>query len=48
MEIFREIELYRSLLYIAKDNNDIEFYNQERTKFNNYNEMMAAYKRENE
>jgi hypothetical protein len=48
MEIFREIELYRSLLYIAKDNNDIEFYNQERTKFNNYNEMMGAYKRENE
>lgn len=47
-EILREIELYRSLLYIAKDNEDIEYYNEQRVKFNNYNESMGHYKRENE
>lgn len=48
MDIYREIELYRSLLMLAKENNDSEYYNQERIKFNSYNELMGNYKRENE
>ena len=45
MDIYREIELYRSLLLLAKENGDVEYYNQERIKFNSYNELMGNYKR---
>jgi hypothetical protein len=48
MEIYREIEIYRSLLLLAQENGDLEFYNSQRVKFNNFNNMMGEYKRENE
>ena len=46
MEIYREIEIYRSLLLLAQENGDLEFYNSQRIKFNNFNNMMGEYKRE--
>ena len=46
MEIYREIEIYRSLLLLAQENGDLEFYNTQRVKFNNFNNMMGEYKRE--
>lgn len=46
MEIYREIEIYRSLLLLAQENGDLEFYNTQRVKFNNFNNMMGDYKRE--
>ena len=46
MEIYREIEIYRSLLLLAQQNGDLEFYNLQRVKFNNFNNMMGEYKRE--
>ncbi|WP_396165275.1 protein O-mannosyl-transferase family [Flavobacterium sp.] len=46
MEIYREIEIYRSLLLLAQENGDVEFYNLQRVKFNNFNNMMGDYKRE--
>ena len=46
MEIYREIEIYRSLLLLAQENGDVEFYNSQRVKFNNFNNMMGEYKRE--
>ena len=46
MEIYREIEIYRSLLLLAHENGDLEFYNSQRIKFNNFNNMMGEYKRE--
>jgi tetratricopeptide (TPR) repeat protein len=45
-EIYREIDIYRSLLLLAQENGDIEFYNLQRVKFNNFNNMMGEYKRE--
>ena len=48
MEIYREIEIYRSLLLLAQENGDLEFYNRQRLKFNNFNNMMGEYKREAE
>ena len=41
-----EIEIYRSLLLLAQENGDVEFYNFQRVKFNNFNKMMGEYKRE--
>lgn len=46
MEIYREIEIYRSLLLLAQENGDVEFYNSQRVKFNNFNNMMGEYKSE--
>lgn len=46
MEIYREIEIYRSLLLLAQENGDVAFYNLQRVKFNNFNNMMGEYKRE--
>ena len=48
MEIYREIEIYRSLLLLAQENGDLEFYNTQRVKFNNFNNMMGEYKRDAE
>ena len=45
-EIYREIDIYRSLLLLAQENGDLEFYNSQRVKFNNFNNMMGEYKRE--
>jgi hypothetical protein len=46
MEIYREIDIYRSLLLLAQENGDVAFYNLQRVKFNNFNNMMGEYKRE--
>ena len=46
MEIYREIDIYRSLLLLAQESGDVEFYNSQRLKFNNFNNMMGEYKRE--
>ena len=45
-EIYREIDIYRSLLLLAEENGDVAFYNLQRVKFNNFNNMMGEYKRE--
>jgi len=48
IDIITDIERYRSLLLIMKDNNDIESYNKARTEFNAYNKKFERYQRENE
>ena len=47
-DIVSSIERYRSLLEYMKEANDIEFYNQEKVKFNNYNKMFAQFGRDME
>ncbi len=46
--IIREIEQYRGLLLIMKDNKDIEFYNESRTDFNRLNKAFRRFERDNE
>ncbi len=46
--ILKEIESYRSLLLIMKNNNDIAFYDRHKKEFNKYNEMFARFGRKNE
>lgn len=46
IDISSDIERYRSLLEIAKDANDLTFYNTEKVKFNNYNKMFERFKRD--
>ncbi len=48
MTIVSNIERYRSLLEIMKRANDMEFYNQEKVKFNNYNKMFPEFERDME
>jgi hypothetical protein len=48
MDIVRDIERYRSLLYIMKDNGDVAHYEQARATFNRYNMQFKQFKRENE
>lgn len=48
MDIIREIERYRSLLWIMKDNGDMAFYNQSRADFNKANGWFRQFERENE
>ncbi|TRW26524.1 DUF2723 domain-containing protein [Flavobacterium zepuense] len=48
VDIATNIERYRSLLYIMKENNDTESYNAARKAFNEYNQKMGRHKRENE
>ncbi|RZM21735.1 MAG: hypothetical protein EOO88_31745 [Pedobacter sp.] len=47
-EIVRDIESYRSLLLVMKDNGDMEFYNSAKSDFNKYNAMFPRFKRESE
>lgn len=46
--IIREIEQYRGLLLIMKDNNDLAFYNKSRTDFNRLNKAFRQFERDNE
>lgn len=46
--INRDIESYRSLLLIMKENNDLAFYNQHKKEFNRHNAMLSRFNRENE
>ena len=48
MDILQDIEQYRKLLYIAKNGNDLDFYNKEKPKFNNYNKMFIRFGRKME
>ena len=48
MDIMLDIEQYRSYLKVAKNANDLEFYNKEKVKFNNYNKMLAHFGRKME
>lgn len=48
IEIQSDIERYRSLLLLMKDNNDIDFYNKEKVSFNAFNQKFKIFKRENE
>jgi len=47
-DIVSSIERYRSLLEYMKEAKDIDFYNQEKVKFNNYNKMFAQFGRDME
>lgn len=47
-DIVTDIERYRGLLEIMQISDDLEFYNQEKVKFNNFNKMFAHFKRKSE
>jgi hypothetical protein len=47
-EIVTDIESYRSLLLIMKDNGDTEFYNSAKAQFNKANQLFARFGRDNE
>lgn len=47
-EISLTIERYRSLLEIMKKQKDLDFYNQEKVKFNNFNKMFLRFGRDME
>jgi len=46
--IIREIEQYRGLLLVMKDNNDTELYNASKADFNRLNKAFRQFERENE
>ncbi|MBY8962189.1 DUF2723 domain-containing protein [Flavobacterium sp. D11R37] len=48
IDIITDIERYRSLLLIMKEEGDMEMYNNEKADFNKYNKMFARFKRESE
>lgn len=48
MDIVTDIERYRSLLQVMKDREDLEFYNQNKVKFNNYNKLFERFGRDME
>ena len=48
MDIMMDIEQYRSFLEVAKNGNDLEFYNKEKVKFNNFNKMFERFGRKME
>ena len=48
VDIVTDIERYRGLLEIMQISNDLEFYNQEKVKFNNFNKMFELFRREAE
>lgn len=48
VDIASNLERYRSLLLIMKENNDNDSYNKARKEFNAYNQKMGQFKRENE
>ncbi|GGB69821.1 membrane protein [Flavobacterium suaedae] len=47
-DIMKDIERYRSLLLIMKEEGDMEFYNKEKAAFNKHNEMFKRFGRKNE
>ena len=46
--IIIDIERYRSLLQVMKDNNDLDFYNKNKITFNTYIKMFERFEREKE
>jgi hypothetical protein len=47
-DIVTDIERYRSLLLVMKDQKDIEYYNKNKTIFNSYNKRFERFQREME
>ncbi len=47
-DIITDIERYRSLLYVMRDNGDVEFYNKNKIEFNNFNKRFARFGRDME
>lgn len=47
-DIITDIERFRSLLYVMKDNNDAEFYNKNKALFNSLNKRFQRFGREME
>jgi len=47
-DIYREIEGYRRLLHILKDNGDIELYNSNKVDFNRLNQAFRRFETEDE
>jgi hypothetical protein len=48
VDIITDIERYRSLLQVMKENGDIAFYNKNKTVFNTYINMFERFGREKE
>jgi len=48
MDIMMDIEQYRSFLEVSKNAEDLEFYNKEKVKFNNFNKMFERFGRKME
>jgi hypothetical protein len=48
MEIITDIERYRSLLLVMKDNGDVAFYNKNKKVFNTYIEIYKDFERDKE
>lgn len=48
MDIVTDIEQYRSLIQVAEAAEDLEFYNKEKVKFNNFNKMFERFGRKME
>lgn len=48
VDIVTDIESYRGLLEIMKERGDLEFYNQNKTKFNGYNKLFSRFERDME
>ncbi|TDE06413.1 glycosyltransferase family 117 protein [Flavobacterium hiemivividum] len=48
IDIITDLERYRSLLQVMKENGDINFYNKNKTVFNTYIEMFEGFGREKE
>lgn len=48
IDIVSDIERYRALLEVMKNNGDMSFYNTQRITFNSYNQMFERFGRDNE
>jgi hypothetical protein len=48
VDIVSNIERYRNIIRIADDAKDVDFYKQEKVKFNNFNKMFANFGRKME
>jgi hypothetical protein len=48
VDIITDLERYRGLLKVMKENKDLNFYNKNRTVFNTYIEMFERFGREKE
>ncbi|HYD91289.1 MAG TPA: DUF2723 domain-containing protein, partial [Flavobacterium sp.] len=48
IDIYTAIERYRSLLWIMKDQGDLEYYNKAKTVFNGFNKRFARFEWDNE
>ncbi|HWR93624.1 MAG TPA: DUF2723 domain-containing protein [Flavobacterium sp.] len=48
VDIITDIERYRSLLHVMIKNNDMEFYDKNKSTFNSYNKLFSYFGRDNE